>query len=451
VGVPEAVTAQLPIPQRLQWRTKAVFTLALIAFFAAAHTPPAHSASVQVRCAWGSVTRKCSEPVKTCCVGLGGFAPLQWRITITGCKNPQPQTIYLLGITASGSRAIATRRGKQFRDQWVFVQTSSPPGTYEYEIAVPGCFVDDHAITLYAGQARTVVFYCGQVKRRFTTACPGVKPPSEPPRDPSKLKDAYKEYWEQASDDSNNLKHFFRWAGFPVAALCLPCGAAMEVDAELAEMQAEYEAKQGRDPPDPNFTRVTPVVLPAFTLSPAPPGAPGTIWQTFVTGATQSEQIVGVEHALLDAMQRAEGAARVHADAWERMQLSLVGSFATTLAGLLEGDPRARSNFADALRDSPNGEQFAAITMNSDTVLAVKQSVKAQGLSPSLASLLTRVGVQPSDVIAQIDALNPSDYTTSVTLFDRLESQHRGELEQQLAGAMNSLAKRIARLPQNRR
>ncbi|HUZ00794.1 MAG TPA: fibronectin type III domain-containing protein [Thermomicrobiaceae bacterium] len=180
----------------------------------------------------------------------------------------------------------------------------------------------------------------------------------------------------------------------------------------MANMARNYQEIQA-DPPDPNYKQVT-VVGPQTVVQPQ---SADPVVQASATLGTAANTEQALEQALLDALQRYEGAANAGDGAWALIHAREVQQYATLLAGSLSTTSQALTQTAHAVTTDP-----APLNNTLQFLEAIRSDVAANGFSPAEQQALVAAGYTPSQITALGNSFINENFTVT-------QAQVAGELQ----------------------
>ncbi len=168
-----------------------------------------------------------------------------------------------------------------------------------------------------------------------------------------------------------------------------------------------------RDPNDPNFTVVA---QPVFFLLPPVQVQPGvTQAEADAMNAlfTEEAQALGLERAILIAIDRANSAFAAGDSASETLQLNAAAQFAEQLAPLFNSDNALRANLVTAIQNSG----FAGFQITPSDVFNFEVQTAFFGLNPNVLQLLNQLGASPDEIFLVTGSLIVQDPNLVPTSF----------------------------------
>jgi hypothetical protein len=167
---------------------------------------------------------------------------------------------------------------------------------------------------------------------------------------------------------------------------------AHSVDVPRAVAKLDVLRKLAADPPDPNFRVLAqPSVPPVQPVAPGP-GVSPLAAEAWTAKAINDVQVLGVARALLQSVERAQGAAAAGDARWLQQQQQAAGRFAAQLAALLDHEIVVRVRLRDALVLDGG---VAPPPTPWDVAFA-----QALGLSPPEIQTLALLGLDPASIVA---------------------------------------------------
>jgi hypothetical protein len=159
-------------------------------------------------------------------------------------------------------------------------------------------------------------------------------------------------------------------------------------DPETLLAEADQYRKMAKDPPDPNFT------LPAVLLIPPVAGpatsAPLDVALTALAG--NHAQAFGLARAMLQAVERAQGAGVAGNAQFQSLQAQAAGRYAAQLASVMAQRPGLQSTVQATWTQAG----LPLLPLPPDQF----RFIQVQGLAPPQVQKLLLLGVAPQDVVA---------------------------------------------------
>jgi DNA-binding transcriptional ArsR family regulator len=220
------------------------------------------------------------------------------------------------------------------------------------------------------------------------------------------------------------------------------------MEPSLAETAAETVGELSdqlviEDPPDPHFTRPTHMTRPS--LRAVKPGRGVSRSSAGAWNALISDQLgyAGAVNALVESVQRAEGAAEAGNCTWLKRQNSAAKAYAQLAEKALSRTAKLYSALRRALRRS----RLRGVRISQAQFVVAQQQVAMHGLPAPAVRALNRLGVSESEqraLAAAVAALRPRPIDLLATLTEA--APKRSEMTFALAG----LARAAARAPRCR-
>ncbi|MBI3461392.1 hypothetical protein HY009_10735, partial [Candidatus Acetothermia bacterium] len=157
---------------------------------------------------------------------------------------------------------------------------------------------------------------------------------------------------------------------------------------------ASEKRKLAADPPDPNYTEIAQPVTPPFT----PITTQDPTLQKFVDAFNalllNQAQTIGLDEALLHAMERAQGAYQAHDAFWQFQQLNAAAQFASQLATLL----KAQTTLPSTIQKEWKNAGVPNISLTKDDVARLQNSINTQGFPKEILDALAKLNVNQATI-----------------------------------------------------